>query len=205
MIAIRSAAEPAEPEGGLAAINITNRTGRLPACVATALALLSLVLVAGCGSGSAHTNSSAKVVSGALAYADCMRSHGVPDFPDPNGQGDFQLRPATRVVDGRRTAVGDLIPTSPAFQGAQRACGSFGSAGRRVTVAQENQEFRSELTAARCMRANGVSGYPDPKLVGGSIDLEFNGRFSPTSPAFQRAAAKCGKAGVPLAGTLPAG
>jgi len=143
-------------------------------------------------------------MSGALAYANCMRSHGVPDFPDPNSQGDFQLRPV-RVENGRTTPVGDLIPASPAFQAAQRACGSFGSAGRQVTAAQEEQAFQQELKAAACMRASGVPNYPDPKLIDGSIDLEFSDVINPNSPAFQRAARKCGKPGVPLAGTLPAG
>ncbi len=55
------------------------------------------------------------------------------------------------------------------------------------------------------MRANGVPGYPDPKLIDGSIDLEFNGRFNPDSPAFQQAAGRCGKPGVPLSGTLVPG
>lgn len=48
-----------------------------------------------------------------LAFATCMRKHGVPNFPDPNGQGDFDL--------------GSLrsIKQSPALQSAGRACQSF--------------------------------------------------------------------------------
>ncbi len=140
-------------------------------------------------------------MSGALAYANCMRSHGVPDFPDPNSQGEFQLRPSARVENGRRTPVGDLAPGAPAFQAAERTCGPFGSAGRRVTKAQEEQALQQELKAAACMRANGVPGYPDPKLIDGSIDLEFNGDFNPASPAFQQAARRCARPGVPLSGT----
>jgi len=143
-------------------------------------------------------------MSAALAYANCMRSHGVPDFPDPNSQGEFQLRPV-KVENGRTTPVEDLVPSSPAFTGAERVCGSFGSAGRQVTAAQEQREFAKELNAAVCMRANGVPGYPDPKLINGSIDLEFNGKFNSDSPAFQRAASKCAKPGVLLSGTLPQG
>lgn len=170
---------------------------------AIGITLLSAGLLAGCGSG-AHASSTSKVMSGALAYANCMRSHGVPDFPDPNGQGEFQLRPVI-VENGRTTSIADLIPSSPAFQGAERVCGRFGSAGRQVTAAQEEQAFQQELAAAGCMRSNGVPGYPDPKLIDGSIDLEFNGKFNPDSPAFQRAATKCAKPNVPLAGILPGG
>lgn len=144
------------------------------------------------------------MISRALAYANCMRSHGVPDFPDPNGQGEFQLR-AVRIGNGRRTPIGDLLPSAPAFQAAERACGSFGSAGRQVTATQEDLAFQQELKAAACMRANGVPDYPDPKLIDGSIDLAFDGKLNPDSPAFERAAKQCAKPGVPLAGTLPGG
>ena len=174
--------------------------GCLSACGVVGTALLSAGLLAGCGGGR-HQSSPSKVMSGALAYANCMRLHGVPDFPDPNGQGEFQLH--TVFENGRATQGQDLVPSSPAFQAAQRACGSFGSAGRQVAPAQEDQAFQQELKAAACMRANGVSGYPDPKLINGSIDLEFNGRFNPESPAFKRAAGKCAKPGVPLSGSLP--
>ncbi len=122
-----------------------------------------------------------------------MRSHGVPDFPDPNSQGEFQLRPA-KVDNGRTTPIEDLIPSSPAFQAAERVCGPFGSAGRQVTVAQEEQEFQKSLTAAACMRANDVPNYPDPTLIDGSIDHNFNPslNINPSSAAFQQAAKKCG-------------
>jgi len=97
------------------------------------------------------------------------------------------------------------VPSSPAFQAGERACGSFASAGRQVTRAQEQQAFRKDLRAAACMRANGVPDYPDPKLIDGSIDQEFNGKFNPDSPAFEAAAKKCAKPGVMLSGTLPPG
>ena len=34
----------------------------------------------------------------ALKYAECMRSHGEPDFPDPNGQGVIQVKNATGIL-----------------------------------------------------------------------------------------------------------
>ena len=146
--------------------------------------LLLAAVLAGCGGG-AHASSPSKVMSAALAYANCMRSHRVPDFPDPNGQGDF-------VIHGGPGT--DLAPNSPAFQAAERICGQFGSAGRQVTAARENQEFQRSLKAAACMRANGIPNYPDPKLIDGSIDHNFNRglNINPSSPAFQQAAQKCG-------------
>jgi hypothetical protein len=57
----------------------------------------------------------------ALKYATCMRSNGVPSFPDPNGQGLIQIN-----------AAGTLDPGSPQFGKAETTCESldngFGSA-----------------------------------------------------------------------------
>ena len=53
----------------------------------------------------------------------CMRSHGVPNFPDPK----FQTGPSGGV--GVRIGGAGLDPNSPAFQAAQKDCGSiFGKA-----------------------------------------------------------------------------
>lgn len=35
--------------------------------------------------------------SAALQYAQCMRSHGVKNFPDPNSQGGFQIEPGDGI------------------------------------------------------------------------------------------------------------
>jgi hypothetical protein len=48
----------------------------------------------------------------ALKYATCMRANGVPNFPDPNGQGLIQINNAT----------GPLDPNSPQFEKAAAAC-----------------------------------------------------------------------------------
>jgi hypothetical protein len=182
---------------GSVPIRLQRRNERVRAltCGALAAAILAAVLLAGCGgsgssSGGAHVNS---YLTSALAYSRCMRSHGVPDFPDPDGQGEFQLQ-AVQVHNGVKTVMRDQFPSSPAFQAAQRVCGSFGSAGRQVTAAQEEQEFQKSLKAAACMRANGVPNYPDPTLIDGTIDHNFNSglKINPSSPAFQQAEQKCG-------------
>jgi len=47
----------------------------------------------------------------ALKYSACMRSHGVPRFPDPTSGGGFTL------------AGTGIDPNSPQFQAAQQVCG----------------------------------------------------------------------------------
>jgi hypothetical protein len=51
-------------------------------------------------------------VNAAVKYTKCMRSHGEPDFPDPNNQGVIQIPNAT----------GTLSPNSPQYQQAATAC-----------------------------------------------------------------------------------
>ncbi|HSC02798.1 MAG TPA: hypothetical protein VLC49_05745 [Solirubrobacteraceae bacterium] len=65
----------------------------------------------------------AKAKAQALAMSRCMRSHGVPDFPDPK----FQTGPGGGF--GIRIGGPGVDPNSPGFQAAQKACGKiFGGA-----------------------------------------------------------------------------
>src|ERR1700759_475600 len=62
---------------------MTNRTLiRIAAVVVAAVSLL----VAGCGGGSS-TTAATTTQNGPRAYARCMHSHGVPNFPDPTSSG----------------------------------------------------------------------------------------------------------------------
>ncbi len=57
----------------------------------------------------------ARARKAALAHAECMREHGVPNFPDPKV-----------TASGGGVSVGSggggISPRSPAFQQAQKAC-----------------------------------------------------------------------------------
>jgi hypothetical protein len=46
-----------------------------------------------------------------VKFSECMRANGIPDFPDPSG-GGLSIRRG-----------GDLDPSNPAFQSAQKLCG----------------------------------------------------------------------------------
>jgi hypothetical protein len=143
---------------------------------------MAAVVLAGCGGGSSGDGTHGKSFVGTeLAYSRCMRSHGVPDFPDPNGQGNL-------VIQG--SPGSDLAPNSPALQSAEKACGPFPS---DVTQPQELREFSISLRAARCMRANGVPNFPDPELVGpaGNQTIRLSLGDLPALPGYLRAARKC--------------
>jgi hypothetical protein len=59
----------------------------------------------------------------ALKFAECMRTHGEPDFPDPSDAGPNGTGPMLSL-HGMTFAVGPgLDPRSPAFQQAAARCG----------------------------------------------------------------------------------
>ena len=83
-----------------------------------ALALTCCALaVAACGSSSKSTTTAGSSPAAAgLKFSACMRSHGVPNFPDPTSNGSG---PGLTVHVDKR---------SPAFQNAEQACGSLQAA-----------------------------------------------------------------------------
>ncbi len=134
-----------------------------------AVAAFSL-LAAGCGGGgssspgvanvgSSATTTTASTQTGLVAFSQCMRAHGVPNFPDPDGSGEI---PKTQVV-----ANAQLNPHK--FNAAQTACihlAPNGSLGRQQTAAQKRAQLADELSFAKCMRSHGVARFPDPTAQG---------------------------------------
>jgi hypothetical protein len=58
------------------------------------------------------------------SFAACMRTHGIPGFPDPNGQGMF--------TPG---ALANLDPATPLVQSAYKVCARLeGSVGPRIVL-----------------------------------------------------------------------
>jgi hypothetical protein len=124
--------------------------------------------------------------SAALTYARCMRKNGVPDFPDPNSQGDF-------LVHGGPGS--DLGPGSPQFAAAQKACQKLLPGGGQPSAAAQAQHLAQALKFSQCMRSHGVPDFPDPTAQGGRISISIKaGRGSdlnPSSPQFQAAQKAC--------------
>jgi hypothetical protein len=115
-----------------------------------------------------------------------MRSHGVPNFPDPSSSGGLQLR----VGPGT-----GLDPSSPAFKTAQQACMKLlPNGGRRQPLSASQRA--SALKFSQCMRSHGVPSFPDPSFGGGGARLALGSAsgIDPNSPAFQAAQKACGGA-----------
>jgi hypothetical protein len=146
------------------------------------------VLVAACGNSpsSATPAGSARPNTG-LAFSRCMRSHGVPNFPDPGASGP--------AIDSQ----------SPAFQFGQQACRQLNPKRSPPVTHPSRSQRRATLRFARCMRTHGYSNFPDPtphlpRRGSGTILGAFNEYFvlgpgtgvKPHSAAFLNTATACG-------------
>ena len=115
------------------------------------------------------------------AYARCMRSHGVPDFPDPTAS------PGGGVVFQVNGGPGsDLDHNNPTFQAADQECRSLLPGGGQAPPPSA-RKLAVEVGWARCMRSHGLPGFPDPNSQG-AFD---SSRFDDSSPAFQTATNAC--------------
>ncbi len=128
-----------------------------------AAAALSL-FAAGCGGGgspgvasvaSSTGSTSTSTQRGLVAYARCMRAHGVPSFPDPDASGEIPKPAVVAAVKGNTRM----------FEAAQNACSYLvpsGGLGPQQTPEQQRAKLANELSFARCMRSHGVARFPDP-------------------------------------------
>jgi hypothetical protein len=150
------------------------------------------LLSTACGASSKPTEGAATASSPRVDFAQCMRSHGVPNFSDP-----------TQVGSGEVSALG-ADPQSPAFEAAQRSCQRLIPGGGDSSVHASAQAMAQALKVSQCMRAHGISGFPDPatsppsSLTGYSVVLSQNGAVIAIpnsvdvhSPAFKQAAGRC--------------
>ena len=139
------------------------------------------LLAAGCG-GSSPAASTQQ--NGPVAFASCMRSHGVPNWPDPNSNG---------VFDKSKLTSQQLGASSSRVQTAQRACSHLlPNGGSGPSAAQLQEEKAQGLSYARCVRAHGVPNFPDPDSSGRIPDPATVG-INQGSPKFQAANQACGK------------
>ncbi|MDQ1427150.1 MAG: hypothetical protein QOK39_626 [Acidimicrobiaceae bacterium] len=125
-----------------------------------------------------------------LAYAHCMRSHGVPNWPDP----------VTTPSGGYGFRTTGVNPQSAGFQGAGQACKSLApewwTGGQQLSPAQE----QAWLTWAKCIRSHGLPNFADPTFPGGGA-VAISGAGGLSSPQLQSAMDAC-KSQMPSTGGI---
>jgi hypothetical protein len=139
------------------------RTADLAIAAAT---IAAVAMITACGSNSAGSSSSSGHLSQAqiqqelrdlVRFADCMRTHGVPDIPDPTTsprQFKISLSPSTAQ--------------SPAFHSAETACHQLlpGGGPHSPSAGHSQAQIAAILAFARCMRGHGFPSFPDPTSTG---------------------------------------
>jgi hypothetical protein len=143
------------------------------------------------GSGGSPSAAGSSGSASAVAYSGCMRSHGVPNFPDPTSNGQVPKTDVQRLgvsssqLRAAEQACQHLYPTSSLEQ-----CSETG-----VCSPADRQELLNRMREfAQCMRSQGVPDFPDPSN-GAAGDPYFNllhlHGVDPRSPAFDRKSQRC--------------
>jgi hypothetical protein len=124
-------------------------------------AAAALPLAAGCGGSPSppKAQASKNPAQQAFAYARCIRAHGVPAFPDP------QVSTSPGSV-GIRQAVPAAAGLSRAFPAAQKACRSILPPPGNGGPGDHGPNKQVLLAFTRCLRAHGITGFPDPNAKG---------------------------------------
>lgn len=150
------------------------------------LAMLGIVALAACSSSTSTTASGGSTPSTAyqkaLAYAQCIRAHGVPNYPDPNSKGQFV------IPNGGSNPTGNV--SIAVLNAANKACQKLAAAmpGPRDAQGGQAPNASSELKFSQCMRSHGEPNFPDPKSNG---EITLPPGTNPQSPQFQAAQKDC--------------
>jgi hypothetical protein len=173
------------------------------------LALVALlgtgVLATACGAASStirqsevRSGSATSLEKPALAYVNCMRSHGEPNMPEPTFTGrhatlhitpNSGVDPGTRQFTAATTACQHLVPH-----------GNGPSRGQTITPVQQ----ADYLKAVACMRSHGFPAFPNPVFQNNRVTFSTAGpRIDTNSSQYKRALTTCQKlipAGLPDSG-----
>lgn len=170
-----------------------------------ATAALALLAVACSGSpsstgsgGSSNAGESADSRIG-VSYANCMRSNGVPKYPDPGNSNE--------LANGLpKVSLQQLQVSSSQYQAAQSACAHLLPNSGQMTQTQSQQDLNAMRRYARCMRSHGVPTWPDPTYdpsAGWGFNLVGVHGFDPNSTQIDNKMDQCSRGlpsgiGVPL-------
>jgi hypothetical protein len=169
--------------------------GPRPPCLRPARAaavitvMAAALLAAACGGSPSSTgsggspNAGGSATSQLVAYTQCMRSHGVPDYPGPTSGGQMP-----KITSGQQVGVSDSRLTA-----AQGACQDLWPY-QAPTQAQQRQQLTDDLKFAQCMRSHGLPNFPDPTNSDGYVEFVISvsrDGFDPHSPQILAKAHEC--------------
>jgi hypothetical protein len=113
-----------------------------------------------------------------------MRSHGVPNWPNP----------ATTDPRALKEIAQHLAATDPRLPTAARACNHLlpnGGSSSQETTQQTRTPLADMLSFARCMRSHGVTRFPDPTAQGLTVEMVQAQGINVRSPAVLHVVTAC--------------
>jgi hypothetical protein len=136
--------------------------------LAVALAISSATACSSSPSAGRQPNGGGSSTSpSAVAYAGCMRSHGVASYPDPTSGGNLPKGGAeafgvsTTVFAAAQLTCQHLLPaTGGSFIAQFQQCVSGGVCPPSLV----QEALTTQRAFAQCMRSHGVPNFPDPRI-----------------------------------------
>jgi hypothetical protein len=118
------------------------------------------------GSGGSPDAGGAANSPSAVGFSHCLRSHGVPNYPDPTSGGALpktspqHLGVSSSRFQAAQQACQHLLPNTESIQQQTQQCMLTGDCPQALV----RQILTAELRFARCMRSHGVPNWPDPTI-----------------------------------------
>jgi hypothetical protein len=140
-----------------------------------------ILLAAGCGGSTGKPSSSVTTnVAKAVAYANCMREHGVDVSVGSNGSIN---------ITGGGSGGGGSSAGQQQSQSAEKACQKLQPPVSGQAQAHQEAALKQALKYTQCMRSHGMPDFPDPTEITGRpigfSDVDAN------SPAYPKANQIC--------------
>jgi len=185
---------------------------RRPVILASFIVVAAFPLLAGgCGSGGSPgvariassttaattTTAAATTVTtedGAIAFARCMRHHGIPNWPDPIADGRFDK--------AKLRQLGLSLSRVRAIE--DSSCNYVFDIGGRPQPTITPADKVDYLKGAACMRSHGFPDFPDPTFQDDNVTIDVPSSIDTRSSQFRRAASICQKLipkGLPYSGS----
>jgi hypothetical protein len=120
-----------------------------------------------------------------------MRTNGVPNFPDPPGNGSYGVKAFAQQSNGRTVSVNGVPLSAPAFRSALEKCNRYLPQPPPPTTSQLATIRALMVTWAKCMRHRGLPQFGDPTIAADGHRI-MHGQFNIGSVDGRRWAASDG-------------
>lgn len=119
-----------------------------------------------------------------------MRASGVPNFPDPPGNGSYGLKSIAQQASGKTIAINGVSVSAPAFRSAVATCNRYLPEPPTPTTSELTEIRALTVKWAKCIRSHGLPHFGDPTITANGHRI-MHGQFAIGSPAYYTARRAC--------------